>query len=89
MSMVKVVFVIVSPGSRSSDVITDIGLPRAEMSKDCLSARMSEQTKLKAEAREGKRTSRRDGYMVVVVVAVVVCFRNRILLEFLVLLKGG
>lgn len=77
MSMVKVVFVIVGLGEWSSDVITDIGLPRAEMSKDCLSSRIAEQSRLKAEASEGKRR-RRDGYMVVVV-----CFRNRILLEFL------
>lgn len=81
MSMVKVVFVMLGWGKRSSDVITDIGLSRAEMSKDCLSSRMFEQSKV--EAREGKRRRRTDGCMVVVVV---VRLRNRILLEFLGLL---
>lgn len=47
-SMVKVVLVIVGDGEWSSLVITEIGFPRGEMSKDCLSARMLEQSKLMA-----------------------------------------
>lgn len=45
MSMVKVVFVMVGDGEWSSLVMTDIGFPRGEMSKDCLSSRMLEQSK--------------------------------------------
>lgn len=48
MPMVKVVFVMVGDGEWSSLVMTDIGFPRAEMSKDCLSARTLEQSKLMA-----------------------------------------
>lgn len=44
MSIVKVVFVIVE-GVWSSLVITDIGVPRAETSKDCLWSRKSAQSR--------------------------------------------
>lgn len=44
--MVKVVFVRVGDGALSTLVMTDMGLPRAEMSKDCLLSRMSEQSRL-------------------------------------------
>ena len=45
MSMVKVVLVKVGEGEWSSVVMTDIGFPRAERSKDCPSSRTLEQSK--------------------------------------------
>lgn len=86
MSIVKVVFVIVGEGEWSSLVITDMGLPRADMSKDCLSSRMLEQSRLMADVRAGRRRRRTvEGF--------IMYFRDRILMDNMVLeesrLGGG